>query len=918
MKKLTSFLLTLLSVLLITASTQAGFTEDIIVTSPDGIWTDSRAYSTLADTVSAIGADERTLIIAGSQVSGTLTIPSNITLDFKRGGSIANTGLLTLNTKNITAADKQIFTGSGDIDFMPGTVVRSAWFSSLYQAFIQTSNDEVTLLISGGHQTIDQSVAVGDNITLKFDSPRNRIIAAAGVELSNIGKIEAGPYQLFAGAGDFDFLSGTELRLSWFNRLRSATAWIESEEITLLIDKPETLDYDTTISSNTYLQYNQGCITTVLSGVIYTINSYPIAGSYQIFTGAGTITGTFGSGDIICDWWDDLASAVASIGSSEKTLKIISEELIADGVTVTIPSTIHLKYVFPGIINGTAGGGTETLTINGSVDAGLYQIFGSDLTVDGNPKITSSAHPEWFGGAGDSTTDSASAVNASLAIQSSAINAGNYLIKTTISPPSERTLLGLGKESTILSHGDTGHGNATVNIDGVSDVTVDNINIDSTAVTAVSVFGVRIDDSNSTAIRNTFFSDAAVSSYPVLLLGDTNKTSIINNIIKTSSWGILSKPSVEASPGTITDTLISGNIIYGNEDAASPNDAKVGISIDGDNDRIILLGNIVRDIQRTAQGTDGFGIAFAGESNGVNGASNLEGIVNIGFLMSDIKGAGLHQEDGNNYITHLGGFISDIDGNGVEVLTGDTPVGTTISHVNVLRTTEKGINVGSIGGSDSTRVIFSSVDSHGSDNATDAGINVGLSGTLNPLVIGNIVKDGTGSGINVPSVNSGVISYNIVSGNSGYGLLGNSNSGTILVESNNKLSDNDLGALSTSAGHNFVGDNSVVSNTIIANVASSEVLFTAQRDGYVTAVRRTYQTDGAGVGGSLVDIGISGGSEIKSNVSISSNGVQYATTQTLIAPAAFSAGDVITVVNSVNTADDATEAKIQVEWFYYF
>ena len=59
----------------------------------------------------------------------------------------------------------------------------------------------------------------------------------------------------------------------------------------------------------------------------------------------------------------------------------------------TIPSNITLKFEHGAIIDGVTG--NETLTINGGIEAGMRQIFGSSLTVAGSPQITQSV-PQWF------------------------------------------------------------------------------------------------------------------------------------------------------------------------------------------------------------------------------------------------------------------------------------------------------------------------------------------------------------------------------------------------------------------------------------------------------------------------------------------------------------------------------------------
>jgi hypothetical protein len=44
--------------------------------------------------------------------------------------------------------------------------------------------------------------------------------------------------------------------------------------------------------------------------------------------------------------------------------------------------------------------GDEILTLNGSIVAGLWQIFEDDLSVDGSPKLDY-FYPEWNGAIGD-------------------------------------------------------------------------------------------------------------------------------------------------------------------------------------------------------------------------------------------------------------------------------------------------------------------------------------------------------------------------------------------------------------------------------------------------------------------------------------------------------------------------------------
>lgn len=286
MKKL--LLSILLTVLLITSPAQAEFLSDAIITSPHGIWTDSRAYDTLNDAVDAVGANERTIKIVSPQTITTLTIPSNITLSFERNGSITNSGQLTINTKNITAPNRQIFTGVGNIDFASGSELKTGWFSNIETAFALTSNDTVTLIVSKP-QTITASYSPGNNVHLKWENPGNILSINTGRVVGNLKNIEAGDYQILAGAGDFDFLDGTELRCNWFPSLRAANTQVEAEEVTLIISKSTSIDFDITSTENLNYRILKGGYFDIDGGVTFTVYGYIDVGNHTYKSGLGTL-----------------------------------------------------------------------------------------------------------------------------------------------------------------------------------------------------------------------------------------------------------------------------------------------------------------------------------------------------------------------------------------------------------------------------------------------------------------------------------------------------------------------------------------------------------------------------------------------------------------------------------------------------
>jgi hypothetical protein len=278
----------LLLTLLFAPSLFAQFQSDIILTSPDGVWTDSRAYSTLNSAVTAVGANVRTIVIASPQTVTNLTIPSTVTLQFERNGSISNSGQLTINTRNIEAPNRQIFTGAGNIDFADGSIIKTGWFSNLESALALTTNDKITLEVSKP-QTVSASYAVGNDVILRWLSPENILTVSPSVTISNIHSVEAGNYQIFAGTGTFTFVDGIDLKLVWFNSFRSAVTWIGSTIASLKVTPDYIVDLSDSTSVNTVLDFiSLNGSLSANAGVTVTINSTIKAGPSYIFKGLGT------------------------------------------------------------------------------------------------------------------------------------------------------------------------------------------------------------------------------------------------------------------------------------------------------------------------------------------------------------------------------------------------------------------------------------------------------------------------------------------------------------------------------------------------------------------------------------------------------------------------------------------------------
>lgn len=91
------------------------------------------------------------------------------------------------------------------------------------------------------------------------------------------------------------------------------------------------------------------------------------------------------------------------------------------GSNLTIPSNIKLKFLNGAKISPNSG---ITITINGEIEAGFYQIFTGSGSVTGSIKNTE-IYPEWWGAKFDNSTDDTNSINSTL---TSAYQGSNLVI----------------------------------------------------------------------------------------------------------------------------------------------------------------------------------------------------------------------------------------------------------------------------------------------------------------------------------------------------------------------------------------------------------------------------------------------------------------------------------------------------------
>ncbi len=154
---------------------------------------------------------------------------------------------------------------------------------------------------------------------------------------------------------------------------------------------------------------------------------------------------------VLCSDYDNPDDAITAIGATETTL-LVTETETCD-TNFTVPATMTVKFERGGsfaISNGV------TVTFNGQIDAGLWQIFAYTGTgiLAGTP-VVDMFYPQWWGATGDGVTDDYDEIVDSIAMINSAgggilfFPKGTYVKATqgTLNLCTNLTILGTGWET---------------------------------------------------------------------------------------------------------------------------------------------------------------------------------------------------------------------------------------------------------------------------------------------------------------------------------------------------------------------------------------------------------------------------------------------------------------------------------------
>lgn len=166
-----------------------------------------------------------------------------------------------------------------------------------------------------------------------------------------------------------------------------------------------TIDVDASIPANMIPVVNPGASFAISSGKVLTFGAQVVAGSYRIFTGAGTVA--FAAGSFVkTSWFGGIVNLMAGLsGTPNINVVFDMDETITEDLAVTDNIRVSSPYGYTVTINDGV-----TLTISGQEDSGnplTVVLVGSGAIVYGSSSgySTSYIYPQIYGAVGDGTTN---------------------------------------------------------------------------------------------------------------------------------------------------------------------------------------------------------------------------------------------------------------------------------------------------------------------------------------------------------------------------------------------------------------------------------------------------------------------------------------------------------------------------------
>ena len=174
------------------------------VVSPAFPWVDVSSYTNLATAVTAIGSSKATLVISNTQVTDSVTIPSNVDLKILQTGNLSvNSGKTVTVNGSFESGLYQVFSGTGNIVFGTNTVnrVQPEWWGALNN---NSNNDQPALVaaiasLTGGG-VVELAAGTGYLCTAPFTIPAYTTIRGQGMNVSYIKRGFTGDFITSLGA----------------------------------------------------------------------------------------------------------------------------------------------------------------------------------------------------------------------------------------------------------------------------------------------------------------------------------------------------------------------------------------------------------------------------------------------------------------------------------------------------------------------------------------------------------------------------------------------------------------------------------------------------------------------------------------------------------------------------------------------
>jgi hypothetical protein len=311
------------------------------------------------------------------------------------------------------AAGKSNFdTGLNRVDAHLGKYKTSGdpGYSTLAEALTTIGSTNVTLTIPTGTITIADNTTIGSNIALRVFKG-GKFSVNSGITLTINGPIDAGPYQIFSGSGAVALGGVSTIYDAWYvvppsNPEGTITSPIGSRFVKTSGSPPLVYVKESGTGNTGWVASSGGSGATAFTG----LNDVP--GSYSGQAGkalrvnansnglefyAPSSSGvkpfiTYGETGYLT-----LSQALSTIGSTHTTMIIPAETgTIPITSNTTIPTNVDLR-VMKGAKFDVANG--VTLTINGSIEAGPYQIFSWTGTgaIDISNSPTIDCFLQWWG-----------------------------------------------------------------------------------------------------------------------------------------------------------------------------------------------------------------------------------------------------------------------------------------------------------------------------------------------------------------------------------------------------------------------------------------------------------------------------------------------------------------------------------------